>query len=102
MASLTPRVLSKLLENTGNKNFKVIREHCPPLLQVIEIFPSHNNDPFRSKGFFLKFFDSRHSAYVSISPQDVDLIFFFQLCMPLGETVPPIQNSNYGYRSKNL
>ncbi|XP_044465841.1 uncharacterized protein LOC123196023 isoform X2 [Mangifera indica] len=75
MASLTPGVLSKLLENTGNNNVKVIGDHRSPLLQVIEIIPSHDDDPFRSRGFFLKLSDSLHSAYVSISPQDADLIF---------------------------
>ncbi|XP_031274787.1 uncharacterized protein LOC116133230 isoform X3 [Pistacia vera] len=75
MASLTPGVLSKLLENTGNKNVKVIGEHRSPLLQVIEIIPSLDDDPFRSRGFFLKLSDSLHSAYVSISHQDLDLIF---------------------------
>ncbi|KAL5760594.1 hypothetical protein ACOSP7_019108 [Xanthoceras sorbifolium] len=74
MASLTPGVLSKLLDNAGN-NFKVTGEHRSALLQVIEIVPSLDDDPFRTRGFFLKLSDSLHSAYVSISPQDLDLIF---------------------------
>ncbi|KAK2637173.1 hypothetical protein Ddye_031965 [Dipteronia dyeriana] len=75
MASLTPGVLSKLLDNAGNTNFKVTGQHRSALLQVIEIVPSFDDDPFRTRGFFLKLSDSLHSAYVSISPQDHDLIF---------------------------
>ncbi|KAJ4711720.1 DUF936 domain-containing protein [Melia azedarach] len=75
MASLTPGVLSKLLENAGNKHVKVTGEHRSALLQVIEIVPSLDEDPFRSRGFFLKLSDSLHSAYVSISHEDIDLIF---------------------------
>ncbi|KAK0575303.1 hypothetical protein LWI29_037008 [Acer saccharum] len=75
MASLTPGVLSKLLDNAGNTNFKVTGQHRSALLQVIEIVPSLDDDPFRTRGFFLKLSDSLHSAYVSISPQDLDLIF---------------------------
>ncbi|KAK9283044.1 hypothetical protein L1049_011272 [Liquidambar formosana] len=78
MASLTPGVLSKLLLNAGNKDVKVTGEHRSPLLQVIEIVPSlaaGGDDPWQSRGFFLKVSDSRHSAYVSISDEDVDLIY---------------------------
>ncbi|TXG55736.1 hypothetical protein EZV62_017049 [Acer yangbiense] len=75
MASLTPGVLSKLLDNAGNTNSKVTGQHRSALLQVIEIVPSLDDDPFRTRGFFLKLSDSLHSAYVSISPQDLDLIF---------------------------
>lgn len=82
MASLTPGVLSKLIENAGNKNFKVTGEHRSPLLQVLEIVPSltgagddDQNDPFRTRGFFLKLSDSLHSAYASISDDDLDLIY---------------------------
>ena len=82
MASLTPGVLSKLIENAGNKNFKVTGQHRSPLLQVLEIVPSlpgagddDQNDPFRTRGFFLKLSDSLHSAYASISDDDLDLIY---------------------------
>ncbi|XP_021890345.1 uncharacterized protein LOC110808899 isoform X2 [Carica papaya] len=75
MASLTPGLLSKLLENVGNKDVKVTGEHRSPLLQVIEIVPSLAEDPWHSNGFFLKLSDSLHAAYVSISPEDVDLIY---------------------------
>ncbi|KAK7853954.1 hypothetical protein CFP56_034179 [Quercus suber] len=79
MASLTPGVLAKLLQHAGNKDVKVTGEHRSALLQVIEIVPSlpndHDNDPWKSKGFFLKVSDSLHSAYVSILDNDVDLIY---------------------------
>jgi hypothetical protein len=83
MASLTPGVLSKLLQHAGNKDVKVTGVHRSALLQVIEIVPSLNsdhgdgndNDPWKSRGFFLKVSDSLHSAYVSISDNDMDLIY---------------------------
>ncbi|XP_028799724.1 uncharacterized protein LOC114757818 [Neltuma alba] len=77
MASLTPGVLSKLLENAGNKNVRVTGEHRSALLQVIEIVPcfAGGDDPWQSRGYFLKVSDSKHSAYVSISDEDVDLIY---------------------------
>ncbi|XP_010276350.1 PREDICTED: uncharacterized protein LOC104611119 [Nelumbo nucifera] len=77
MASLTPGVLLKLLQHASNKEVKVVGEHRSALLQVIEIVPSlaGGDDPWQSRGFFLKVSDSLHSAYVSISDEDVDLIF---------------------------
>ncbi|CAM8889060.1 unnamed protein product [Rhodiola kirilowii] len=76
MASLTPGVLSKLLKHAGDKNFKAVGEHRTPLLQVIEIVPALSpDDPWRTKGFYLKLSDSEHSAYASISDEDVDLIY---------------------------
>lgn len=75
MASLTPGVLSKLLENASNRNVKVTGEYRSPLLQVIGIVPALADDPLQSRGFFLKVSDSLHSAYVSIADDDVDLIF---------------------------
>ncbi|KAF9675292.1 hypothetical protein SADUNF_Sadunf09G0016900 [Salix dunnii] len=78
MASLTPGLLSKLLESAGNKDVRVTGEHRSALLQVIEIAPSLSgapNDPWQSQGFFLKVSDSLHSAYASISDEDLDLIY---------------------------
>ncbi|PON49651.1 hypothetical protein PanWU01x14_228840 [Parasponia andersonii] len=82
MASLTPGVLSKLLNNAANKDVRVTGGHRSALLQVIEILPSlagadddDDGDPWRSRGFFLKVSDSVHSAYVSISDQDLDLVY---------------------------
>lgn len=77
MASLTPGVLSKLLDNAGNKNVRVTGEHRSALLQVVEIVPcfAGGDDPWQSRGYFLKVSDSKHSAYVSISDEDVDLIY---------------------------
>ncbi|KAF4395617.1 hypothetical protein F8388_008716 [Cannabis sativa] len=79
MVSLTPGVLSKLLNNAANKDVRVTGDHRSALLQVIEILPSLSGaddaDPWRSRGFFLKVSDSVHSAYASISDQDLDLIY---------------------------
>ncbi|KAA8515739.1 hypothetical protein F0562_018650 [Nyssa sinensis] len=74
MASLTPGVLSKLLQNVGNSDVRVAGEHRSALLQVIGIVPSLGEDPWQSRGFFLRVSDSVHSAYVSISDEDSDLI----------------------------
>ncbi|CAK7331714.1 unnamed protein product [Dovyalis caffra] len=78
MASLTPGLLSKLLQSAGNKEVRITGEHRSALLQVIEIVPSLSgapNDPWHSRGFFLKVSDSLHSAYASISDEDLDLIY---------------------------
>ncbi|GFQ07769.1 hypothetical protein PHJA_002920900 [Phtheirospermum japonicum] len=63
MASLTPGTLDKLLQNVGNQDFK-----------VISIVPSLEDDPWKSRGYFLRVSDSLHSAYVSVSDEDVELI----------------------------
>ncbi|KAG8391346.1 hypothetical protein BUALT_Bualt01G0178300 [Buddleja alternifolia] len=79
MASLTPGTLEKLLKNVGNQDFKVAGEHRSALLQacfseVISIVPSFGDDPWKSRGYFLRVSDSLHSAYVSVSDEDVELI----------------------------
>lgn len=78
MASLTPGVLSRLLNNAADENVKVTRDHRSALLQVIEILPcapDDDDDPWSSRGFFIKVSDSLHSAYVSIPNDDLDLIY---------------------------
>ncbi|KAL2461344.1 Plant protein of unknown function (DUF936) [Abeliophyllum distichum] len=74
MASLTPGTLLKLLQNVDNKDFKVAGEHRSALLQVISIVPSLGDDPWESRGYYLRVSDSVHSAYVSVSDEDVELI----------------------------
>ncbi|XP_059311987.1 uncharacterized protein LOC132063459 [Lycium ferocissimum] len=74
MASLTPGILLKLLQHLDDKDTKVAGEHRSALLQVISIVPSLDDDPWKSRGFYLRVSDSQHSAYVSVSEQDVDLI----------------------------
>lgn len=70
MASLTPGVLSKLLQNSTSTN-----THRQPLLQVTEIIPRLSEDTFQpATGYFLKLSDSLHSAYVSVSDSDAELI----------------------------
>lgn len=76
MASLTPGVLSKLLQNAGNKDARVTGEHRHALLQVIEIVPRFSHeDPWQSRGYFLKLSDSLHSAYVTVPENDAELIY---------------------------
>ncbi|KAJ0948472.1 hypothetical protein HanRHA438_Chr01g0027621 [Helianthus annuus] len=73
MASLTPGVLSKLLQTLDNPTAKVAGDHRSPLLQVIGIVP--RDDVFaNNKRFYLKLSDSLHSAYVTVPDADVDLI----------------------------
>nr|GME08655.1 Serine/threonine-protein kinase [Ipomoea batatas] len=74
MASLTPGVLLKLLQNVDDKHAKVVGEHRSALLQVISIVPSLDDDPWKSRGFYLRVSDSEHSAYVSVSDEDAELI----------------------------
>ncbi|KAL9142310.1 hypothetical protein ABFS82_14G160900 [Erythranthe guttata] len=74
MASLTPGILQKLLLNSGDKDFKVAGEHRSPLLQVIGIVPSIEDDPWKSRGYYLRVSDSLHSAYVAVSDEDVELV----------------------------
>ncbi|KAL8204411.1 hypothetical protein R6Q57_010034 [Mikania cordata] len=76
MASLTPGVLSKLLQTLDNPTAKVAGDHRSPLLQVIGIVPKDDVFDFdrRNKGFYLRVSDSVHSAYVSVPEADVDLI----------------------------
>lgn len=44
------------------------------VFQVISIVPSLDDDPWKSRGFYLRVSDSQHSAYVSVSEQDIELI----------------------------
>lgn len=41
---------------------------------MISIVPSIEDDPWNSRGYYLRVSDSLHSAYVSVSDEDVDLI----------------------------
>ncbi|KAK8469296.1 hypothetical protein PHAVU_005G042800 [Phaseolus vulgaris] len=72
MASLTPGVLSKLLENAGSK---VTAVHRQALLQVTEIVPQlSSTSALQTRGYFLKLSDSLHSAFVSVPDADAHLI----------------------------
>lgn len=41
---------------------------------MIGIVPSLDDDPWKSRGFYLRVSDSIHSAYVSVADEDVELI----------------------------
>ncbi|CAA0382382.1 unnamed protein product [Arabidopsis thaliana] len=97
MASLTPRVLIKLLE-TMNTNIKVRGEYRSVLLQVISIVPAlAGSELWPNQGFFIKVSDSSHSTYVSLSNEDNELIlnnklgigqFFYVDKLDAGTPVP--------------
>ncbi|CAH8380865.1 unnamed protein product [Eruca vesicaria subsp. sativa] len=81
MASLTPGVLSNLLElaagkvNSSSSSPPLLSSHRFPLLQVIEIVPCLSDNQWRSERFFVKVSDSLHAAYVAVSAaDDADLI----------------------------
>lgn len=48
-------------------------------IQVIGIVPSLGDDPWKSRGYYLRVSDSLHSAYVSVSDEDVELILSDQV-----------------------
>ncbi|KAG9443697.1 hypothetical protein H6P81_015037 [Aristolochia fimbriata] len=74
MASLTPGVLLKLLQNI-NSDVKVCGEHRSVLLQVISIVPAlTGSELWPNHGFFIKVSDSSHSTYVALSKEDNELI----------------------------
>ncbi|CAL9220784.1 unnamed protein product [Arabidopsis halleri] len=97
MASLTPRVLIKLLE-TMNTNIKVRGEYRSVLLQVISIVPAlAGSELWPNQGFFIKVSDSSHSTYVSLRNEDNELIlnnklglgqFFYVDKLEAGTPVP--------------
>ncbi|VVB07459.1 unnamed protein product [Arabis nemorensis] len=74
MASLTPGVLSNLLDIAAGNSVSsppLLSSHRLPLLQVIEIVPCLSDDQqWRSDGFFVKVSDSLHAAYVAVSAGD--------------------------------
>lgn len=74
MASLTPGILLKLLQNL-NSNLRVRGEYRSVLLQVISIVPAiTGSELWPDHGFFVKVSDSSHSTYVSLSKEDNELI----------------------------
>ncbi|KAF8110519.1 hypothetical protein N665_0083s0081 [Sinapis alba] len=97
MASLTPRVLIKLLQ-TMNTNIKVRGEYRSVLLQVISIVPAlAGSELWPNQGFFIKVSDSSHSTYVSLRNEDNELIlnnklglgqFFYVDKLEAGTPVP--------------
>lgn len=99
MASLTPGVLLKLLQNVDS-HVKICGEHRSVLLQVISIVPAlTGGDLWPDHGFFLKVSDSSHSTYVSLSKEDNELIlnnklqlgqFFYADRLEAGTPVPTL------------
>ncbi|XP_010501688.1 PREDICTED: uncharacterized protein LOC104778976 isoform X2 [Camelina sativa] len=99
MASLTPKVLIKLLQ-TMNTNIKVRGEYRSVLLQVIGIVPAlAGSELWPNQGFFIKVSDSSHSTYVSLRNEDNELIlnnklglgqFFYVDKLEAGTPVPVV------------
>ncbi|KAJ7563380.1 hypothetical protein O6H91_03G107900 [Diphasiastrum complanatum] len=74
MATLTPGVLVKLLQNM-NTDVKVAGEHRSVLLQVISIVPAlAGADLWPNHGFYIKVSDSSHATYVSLAEEHDELI----------------------------
>ncbi|EFJ15892.1 hypothetical protein SELMODRAFT_117469 [Selaginella moellendorffii] len=74
MASLTPGVLVKLLQNMSSET-KVAGEYRSVLLQVIGIVPAlAGGELWPNHGFYLKVSDSSHATYVSLAEEHDDLI----------------------------
>lgn len=97
MASLTPGVLLKLLQNI-NSNVKVRGEYRSILLQAISIVPAiTGSELWPDHGFFIKVSDSTHSTYVSLAKEDNEMIlnnklqlgqFFYVDRLVVGTPVP--------------
>lgn len=74
MASLTPGMLIKLIENIGS-DVKVAGAHRSVLLQVISIVPALTGSELWPKhGFFIKVSDSSHATYISLAEDLDDMI----------------------------
>ncbi|CAN1187491.1 hypothetical protein LINPERPRIM_LOCUS31884 [Linum perenne] len=90
MASLTPGTLLKLLEGKKQRS---------SLLQVTDIVPVDLDEKslFPKQGFYIKVSDSSHSIYVSLPPEQDDLVlsnkmrlgqFVYVERLELGSSVP--------------
>ncbi|GAU39493.1 hypothetical protein TSUD_279140 [Trifolium subterraneum] len=92
MASLTPGVLTKLLQNAGKR---VTNEHRQPLLQVTEIIPRLSEDTWQpNTGYFLKLSDSLHSAYVIDKKVSLKTNSYSPLKSPTTSIVSPLKNKD--------
>ncbi|XP_010942836.1 uncharacterized protein [Elaeis guineensis] len=75
MASLSPRVLEKLLQDMEPPMVSDDKASPSALLQVTAIVPALAGlDLSPDHGFYLKVSDSSHSAYVSLPTEHIDLI----------------------------
>lgn len=75
MASLTPGILFKLLDNIGS-DAKVAGTYRSAFLQVVGIVPaiSGSDHLWPRHGFYLKVSDSSHCTYMSLAGEHDDLI----------------------------
>ncbi|CAH8386899.1 unnamed protein product [Eruca vesicaria subsp. sativa] len=75
MASLAPGILQKLIDGMKT-GVKPTREHRSSLLQVTDIVPIDLDEKnlLPKQGFFIKLTDSSHSIYVSLPPDQDDVV----------------------------
>lgn len=75
MGTLTPGVLLKLLEEMGIEGKAVIDGKNPVLLQIRSIIPVlAEGDLWPSQGFYLKISDSTHAMFVSLAPEEDEMV----------------------------
>ncbi|XP_050363638.1 uncharacterized protein LOC126782432 [Argentina anserina] len=76
MPSLSSGVLEKLIEEMGNDHQKSLNgDHKPVLLQIRNITPVlAEGDLWPTKGFYLKVSDATHTMYVSLPPEQDDMV----------------------------
>ncbi|CAG7864827.1 unnamed protein product [Brassica rapa] len=75
MAALAPGILQKLIDGMKT-GVKPTREHRSSLLQVTDIVPIDLDEKnlLPKQGFFIKVTDSSHSIYVSLPPDQDDVV----------------------------
>lgn len=75
METLTPGVLLKLLEEMGIERKPVNESKNPVLLQIRSIIPVlAEGDLWPSQGFYLKISDSSHAMFVSLAPEEDEMV----------------------------
>ncbi|KAI0488530.1 hypothetical protein KFK09_028365 [Dendrobium nobile] len=76
MGSLVPGILLKLLDGMNAGTIKPVGEHRSALLQVTDIVPADldEKDLLPKHGFYIKVSDSSQSIYVTLTPDQDDLV----------------------------
>ncbi|KAH0448920.1 hypothetical protein IEQ34_022720 [Dendrobium chrysotoxum] len=76
MGSLVPGILLKLLDGMNAGTRKPVGEHRSALLQVTDIVPADldEKDLLPKHGFYIKVSDSSQSIYVTLTPDQDDLV----------------------------
>ncbi|XP_020585390.1 uncharacterized protein LOC110028031 [Phalaenopsis equestris] len=76
MGALVPGILLKLLDGMNAGSIKPVGEHRSALLQVTDIVPADldEKDLLPKHGFYIKLSDSSQSIYVTLPPDQDDLV----------------------------